>query len=234
MGPPPPLEFLPQPVEIDLSNSRTLPSPSSSSSSIWDSTLFQTHGFGDVPHGSSNMAKMQQIPMEGQISGVQQNPLAQWYTGNDGPWVPKVIPDAIPEERYARGQIGNRNSMPFGVQYRQTNPSDAGSFQYGPSPSDSGYGTRRSIENTSVFSAEATERDQDCQSLINHVAEYTPFGLSEVLQTRDARSGESWPLTIPSSAISALPSLVCPSCQKPVKTQSELKYDAGELFCELS
>ena len=170
------------------------------------------------------MAKMQQIPMEGQIPGAQQNPLVQWYTGNDGPWIPKVIPDAVPEERHTRGQIGNRNPMPFGGQYRQTNQSEAGSFQYGAPHSDSGYGTRRSVENASVFSAEVTERDQDCQSLVNHVAEYSPFGLNEVLQTRDARSGDSWPLPVPSSSISGSPSLVCPSCHKPVKTRSELKY----------
>jgi len=226
MGPPPPLDFPPQPIEIDLNSSRTLPSPSASSSAAWDSTNFQPHVFGDMLYGSSNVAKMQQLPMDSTVRGPPQDPLLQWYTGNDGPWIPKVIPEIVSEERLSRVQSGNRNPMSYTGHYRQPNPSDAGSFQYGGSHSDSGYGTRRSVGNASVFSADVTERDQDCQSLAGHVADFQPFqGLNEVLQTRDARINESWSLPAPSSAASDT-SLVCPTCQKSVKTRSELKYGA--------
>lgn len=218
MGPPPP-----QPVEIDvdLSNSRTLPSPSASGASNWD-PLLQPHGFGDGPYGSSNMARMQQLPMDNQARGPTQDPLVNWYVGNDGPWVPKVIPEVSIEERTHTRQTGNRHSVSFGSNYRQPYPSEAGSVHYGVAPSDSGYGTRRSVGNASVFSADVMERDQDCQSLAAHVENFQPFhGFND--QQRDSRTNESWTRSNPPSTGSDSPNLVCPTCRKAVKTQSELK-----------
>lgn len=224
----PPLDFPPRPVEIDidLSSSRTLPSPSISGSSTWDPIL-QPHGFGDSQYGSSNMARIQHLSVDGQARGPTQDPLYQWYEGNDGPWVPKVIPEIATEEKIHARQIGNRNAMSYGNQYRQPNPSDAGSVQFGVSHSDSGYGTRRSVGNTSVFSGDVTERDQDCQSLAGHVENFQPFnGFNDVVQQRDSRTNESWTPpapTAPTSSGSDSPGLACPTCHKPVKTQSELK-----------
>jgi hypothetical protein len=113
--------------------------------------------------------------------------------------------------------------MPYGNHYRQPNPSDAGSFQYGVAPSDSGYGTRHSDGNASVFSADINDRDQDCQSIVGHIADYQPFqGFNEVLQQRDTRANDAY-APVPSSSPSNTLNLVCHTCHKPVKTRSELK-----------
>jgi hypothetical protein len=231
MGPPPPLDFPPRPMEIDLNSnnlnsSRTLPSPSASAPAAWDSSLLQNHGYGDVPYGSSNMAKLQQIPLEGQVRPPQQNPLVQWYTGNDGPWVPRDIMDVASDERSQLRHTGNRNTMPYGSQYRQSSHTEGGPFPFGVPSSDSGYGTRQSIGNTSVFSGDVNERDPDSQSLIGHGTDYQPYqSFNEILQanTRDGRTSDSWVTPTPSVSPQSSSTLVCQTCHKRVKTQSELK-----------
>jgi hypothetical protein len=223
MGPPPsfPSDFPtpPQPIEIEVNSSRTLPSPSASSSVPWDN--FSSPGFGGFSdYGPPNVGR----PVDNQVRGSPPDPLQQWYTGNDGPWIPKGISVLSEERLHSRVRAGNRMPMPYGNHYRQPNPSDAGSFQYGVTPSDSGYGTRHSDGNASVFSADINDRDQDCQSLVGHVVDYQPFqGLNnEVVQHRDARVNDAW-APVPSSSPSNTPNLVCPTCQKPLKTRSELK-----------
>ncbi|TAQ90940.1 hypothetical protein B7494_g703 [Chlorociboria aeruginascens] len=193
----PQLEFAPpQPVEIDLNNSRTLPSPASSSS-VWDSAGLPQPGFGEMTsiYGPTNMPRISQVPMENQSRAPTQDPLLQWYSANDGPWIPKGISEVLPEERInARAQSGNRMPMSFGTHYRQHNPSDNGTFQYGVPHSDSGYGTRRS--DGSILSADVTDRDQDCQSLTSHIAEFQPFpGLNDLMQQpREPRTSDTWTL----------------------------------------
>lgn len=218
MGPPS-LEFPPRPMEIDLNSSRTLPSPSTSTMAAWDTTMLQSQGFGEVSYGSSNVAKMAAI--DSQVRGPQ-DPITQWYTGNDGPWVHhKAIPE-VPVDRLPPKHMGSHNPMAYGNQYRQPNPSEGGSIHYGVPHSDSGYSTQRSVRNASVFSADIPERDQDCQSLASHFADHQPFQqIGEVMQQRDARIHDS---CYSSSNSSDLPSLFCNACGKPVKTQSELKY----------
>jgi len=220
--------FPPRPVEIDMNSSRTLPSPSASATAGWDSN-YPSLGFSDLPYGPPSMAKMQQIPnVENQIRGSGENPLVQWFTNNDGPWNPITtkIPENVQEERGQSRQTGIRNPMSYPGGYRQHNPSEVGSVQFGFPHSDSGYGTRRSVGNTSVFSADVTERDQDCQSLAGHVAEFQPFHqFNDMPQQVDGRANDSW--TNQAQSSTTLPSgLVCPTCNKSVKTQSELKYDA--------
>jgi hypothetical protein len=228
MGPPPLDWPPPQPVEIDLNSSRTLPSPSASLSApnAWDAALLQPHGnFSELSYGQSNVARLQQIPIDVQNRAASaQDPLAQWYMGNDGPWIPhKVIPDIVPEDRSQLRQGGNRSILSFAGQYKAPNPSDAGSFQFGPPHSDSGYGTRRSVGNTSVYSADVPERDQDCQSFAGHVPEFQSFQPPNEVFQRDGRTNEqSW--SPPTSSPSTPSGLVCPTCRKQVKTQSELKY----------
>jgi hypothetical protein len=171
---PPPLDWPPQPVEIDLNRSRTLPSPSASVSApnAWDSSLLQPHGFGELSYGSSNGARLQQLPMDNQNRASAPDPLAQWYMGNDGPLIPKVIPEIVPKDRSQSRQTSNRSLLSYTGQYKAPNPSDGGSFQYGVPHSESGYGTRRSVGNTSVFSADVPERNQDCQSVAGQVTNF--------------------------------------------------------------
>lgn len=179
----PPLDFpLLQPMEIDLSASRTM----------------LPQGFGGMSYASSTVPRM--APIDGY--NRPQDPITQWYNGNDGPWVPqKVIP------------AGMENRLPSKYSYQYTHPLDLGSsVQYNTSYSDSGYGSRRSVGNTSVFSV-----DQDCQSLTSHVTDYHHSfpAITEVIHQRNERISEVW--TEPSELF------VCPICNKSVKTQSELK-----------
>ncbi|QSZ36502.1 hypothetical protein DSL72_006382 [Monilinia vaccinii-corymbosi] len=221
MGPPS-LDFPPQPIEIDLSNSRTLPSPSPSSSVAWEPNLFSPHASSDINSPYGPVSRIQQLPMD-RTTG--QAPLLQWYADNDGPWYPKTISDPISEERtYIKVRSSHRAPVAFGGPYRQQGPLENGSFHLGAPPqSDSGYGTRRSVGNASIFSADVNDRDQDCQSLAGHVADYQPFqGLNEAaLQSRENRTTEPWPLHLPASINS--PGLFCPTCSRSVKTKSELK-----------
>jgi hypothetical protein len=211
----------PRPIEVVVNSSRTLPSPAASSPASWEN--FSSPGFG----GYSDYGPARPLAVDNQVRTSAPDPLQQWYTGNDGPWIPKGI-STVPEERqiHSSARAGNRIPMPYGNQCRQPNPSDTGSLHYGVAPSDSGYGTRHSDGSASVFSADINDRDQDCQSLVGHVAEYQPFqGLNNnevALQQRDTRPNEPWP-PVPGSFPSNTPSLVCPTCRKPVKTRSELK-----------
>jgi hypothetical protein len=226
MGPPIDFPHPPQPVEIDvdLSISRTLPSPSTCVPNAWDSNSVHA-GFGEGPYGSTNMSRMQQqAPNDCQTRAPTQDPLAIWYSENDGPWVPKVIPAAIQEDSSQSRKRGNRSLVSYGSTYRQQpNPSEAGSFLFGISHSDSGYGTRRSIGNASVFSADIPERDQDCHSLVGHLEHFQPFpSFAEMPPMRDNRLSDPWRGS-PTPGRPDSSGLICLSCNKTVKTQSELK-----------
>ncbi|PVH85156.1 hypothetical protein DL98DRAFT_583750 [Cadophora sp. DSE1049] len=225
MGPPS-SDFLPRPVEIDLNSSRTLPNPSVAASMQWE-PAFPSPGFGDIPsYGGSNISRMPTIPSDIQSRGPTDNPLVNWYSANDGPWAPfpKVGSESAIDERLLPKQTGNRN-MSYSGQYRHQNPSDASNFHFGVPHSDSGYGTRRSVGNTSVFSADVHDRDQDSHSMVGPSPDFSSFshGLNEVLQQRDSRTSGTWSQTPPISRPSESPGLICPTCHKQVKTQSELK-----------
>ncbi|CAD6444423.1 5937cd55-9aab-4e35-9a5a-ab4f32212113 [Sclerotinia trifoliorum] len=218
MGPPS-LDLPPQPIEIDLSL-RTLPHPAFPSIS-WEPTLPSTHGFSDLNSPYEPISRIQQLPVD-RTTG--QAPLLQWYADNDGPWYPKTISDPVSDERAnIKVRSNNRAPVAFAVPYREQDHLGNGSFHFGAPPhSDSGYGTRRSVGNASIFSADVSDRDQDCQSLAGHVAGDQPFpGLNEALQSRENRTSEPWPLQLPASINS--PGLFCSTCQKFVKTKSELK-----------
>lgn len=230
----------PRPMEIDLSSSnlnssRTLPSPSASAPTAWgDSALFGSHSF-DNQFGSTNVTKSHQ-PAEGSIRTSQQDPLVQWYSANDGPWVPKQIMDTSSDERLNLRYPGNRIPHLYGNQYRQPSHTDGGSFHYPVPHSDSGYGTRHSVGNTSVFSGDVNERDQDSHSLLGPSTDYQSYqGYNDQLQmqSHDGRTSDSWATPVPGVSpptSSSLSSLTCPTCCKPVKTQSELKCDISILF----
>ncbi|KAM3075183.1 hypothetical protein ACMFMF_005862 [Clarireedia jacksonii] len=214
---PPSLDFPPQPIEIDLNNSRTLPNPSSSSAVAWESTVFPST-FPDMNSAYGPMARIQQLPVD---RITPQAPLVQWYTDDNGPWCPKGISEGITDERAsARVRSGNRAPVAFG-QYRQ-DPLENAAFQFGAPPqSDSGYGTRRSDGNASIFSADVTDRDQDCHSLAGHPADFQSFqGMNDISLARDTRMTDIWPSHVPTTET---PQLFCTDCNKTMKTKSELK-----------
>jgi len=217
----PSMDFPPQPVEIELSNSRTLPSPSASAAVHWD---LSQHGFGEMPSSySSNPSR--HFLVENQSRASSQAPLLQWYEENDGPWVPKGV---IPTKRNPRPKIGNRMSGHYNLQYRQPRSMDSGLYPFGTPNSDSGYGSngaRRSDGNASIFSADLTDRDQDSRSISGPPAEFHSYPcLNEV--TSDIPRNGSWSSLPSTSLLGSTASLVCPTCHKTVKTRSELKCGA--------
>jgi len=216
----PSMDFLPQPVEIELNNPRTLPSPSASAAAHWD---LPQHGFGEISTTyGSNSAR--HFHAENQSRASSQAPLIQWYTENDGPWVPKGV---IPEERNSKLKIGNRMSMQYGNQYRQLKSSDSGIYPFGTPNSDSGYGSngaRRSDGNASIFSADLTDKDQDSHSIAGPTSDFHSYqGINEVLQPSDVPRNGPWSTITSNPSLGATASLVCPTCHKGVKTPSELK-----------
>lgn len=228
MGPPYPA----QPVEIDLNNPRTLPNPSpsatASASNAWDSATFPPNGIGELStYGPPSVPR--QLHMDTQGRSTAQDALAKWYDSNDGPWIPKVTLEGIPSERQSGARVGSRMSNLYETQFRQPIPSDVGLYPYATPPSDSGYGSnaaRRSDGNASIFSQDVADRDQDLHSLTGQPAEYQTYhAMGEVLQSRDVRFNDQWPSSLPSSMLpDSPPSFICPTCNKTVKTRSELRY----------
>jgi hypothetical protein len=228
MGPPSQDWSPPQPMEMDpLSNPRTLPSPqaSVSPSNGWDPALLQPNHFGDVSFGSSNHSRLQQLPSDGpnRASPPANLPLAQWYISNDGPWLPKGISGPYPEDRSQSRNIDNRGPLSYTGQYKTVNTSEGGSFQYPAPHSDSGYGTRRSDGNPSIYAPDVPERDQDYQNLQGQIPDYQAFPVLNDIFQRDSRTNDV-SLGYATSSPSVSPRLICPTCRKQVKTQSELKY----------
>ncbi|KAL3424271.1 C2H2 type zinc finger domain protein [Phlyctema vagabunda] len=220
MGPPA-LDMPPQPIEIDL-NSRLLPNPSVLPS--WEPGLLPSSGLGDMhsPYGSSSMGRPQQYPAESRGRGGGQDPILSWYTGNDGPWIPKGI-SAVTDERHPNRHQTDRVTVPFGGQYRESISSENGTLQYGVPPSDSGYGTRRSVGTASVFAGDVPEKETDCQSLTGHIGEYSPF---QGLEPQESRNGDLWSHSVnPAATIPIVDTntLYCNTCAQYVKTRSELK-----------
>ncbi|OWP02587.1 hypothetical protein B2J93_1891 [Marssonina coronariae] len=173
-----------------------------------------------------NTPRISAIRNDGPYRGPHENPLLQWYTGNDGPWnpIPKATTESAVEDRPLSKQMGHRNNISYSSQYRQQNPVETENSQFGGSHSDSGYGTRCSVGNISVFSADVHESDHDSHSIAGLSLDYPPC--HGVLQVRDSRTNDS--RMPPSGHASDSPGLVCPACNKTVKTNSELNAEFRE------
>jgi hypothetical protein len=144
----------------------------------------------------------------------------QWYADNDGPWV-GIKP--IVEERTALPPSTKR--IHFDERRQDPSVHTIGTaLRYPITPSDSGYGTRQSVGNTSVVSGDIHDRDLDSQSIIgpNHEFHYQGHGDQLIPVALDGMNHEAWasPTVDPSSSNSPF---MCQTCNKPVKTRSELK-----------
>jgi hypothetical protein len=217
------LNYPPQPVEIEPGSYPRAPGSYTS----WEAPIYSIGSNGEPnPLLSSSIGHNKSGPMPPDFGARNspQDPLANWYTGMDGPWIPKsAIPVASPEERiHARGYHQYRNprySSPPGIRQRPGNPSENGSVPFGISPSDSGYGTGISLESASVRGSDIVDHSQDNRSLLGGVPEIPQY--NESGSTRESHGTEQWTYNSPSA-----PLYRCPTCQKPVKTKSELKYVA--------
>lgn len=216
------LEYPPQVLEIDPSGSTNL--PNQAKAVTWNSPAFEVHGFGDSStYGAPSSAR--QVQVENQSRDTAQNPLLHWYIDNDGPWIAKSSISGVSEERQARVLQDSHMQFQQGNPYGQRMSSDAGTYPFGAPTSDSGYGTRRSDGDASVFSADVPDRDQDGPSFAGQLADFQQYPrIGEAVQQRDSQIND-WSL-VPEVAISDDQSgkgFICPRCQRRVKTRSELK-----------
>lgn len=230
MGPPQ-LNCPPQPVEIDPVS---YPRPSGSYA-LWESTSYSTGPLGEPnPPVSNSIAHNKSGPgsLDFGTRNSPQDPITNWYTGNDGPWIPKgAVPEVSQDERInSRGYALYRNpgyGSPPGIRHRPGNPSDNGSVPFGISPSDSGYGTGISLESASVRGSDIVDHSQNNRSLLGRASEIHRY--NESGPARQSHGPEQWPYNSPS-----MPLYRCPTCLKGVKTKSELKYVArlrSDLAC---
>jgi hypothetical protein len=216
------LDNPPQVLEIDPSSSTSLQSPSNSLT--WDSPTFAAHGFADTStYGPPPSTR--QVQVDHHSRGRAQNRLIDWYVDNDGPWIPKSSISEVSDERQPRILQDSRLPFQHGDPYGQRIPSDTGSYQFGVPTSDSGYVTRRSDGNASVFSSDGPDRDQDSQSFRGRPLDFQNYPtIEEGFQPHDTHLND-WQLP-PDVMESSNPSgrtFVCHRCQKSVKTKSELK-----------
>ncbi|KAH8809233.1 hypothetical protein F5884DRAFT_858728 [Xylogone sp. PMI_703] len=229
MAPPPQLDYhhQPQPMEINLSSSRFLPPPSAASSS-WEYSS-PLPGDMSTPFGAPGMTRVahtSQISIDSQTRALEQSSIQQWYAANDGPWLPKTLIDpALRALSQDRAQTSNPQPS-FDTRCRPHNASDSDGLLFQPTPSDSGYGTatRRSVGNASVYSADMNEREVDCQSFNEPVPvdQQLYNGLGGISSTRDIGTDGAWD-PLPTIIFTPASTLVCPFCEKPVRTKSELK-----------
>jgi hypothetical protein len=225
MGPPymSYIHQLPQPVEIDPVSYRRNSGP-------WDSYPVGPLGEPNSPFShSTNPNKTVDADLASR-SGSQ-DPLTAWYTANDGPWTgiaKAAVPEIAPDQRmHVRNcQLGPRTMGfgPFpGTPQRSGNLSDLTSAQFAVPQSDSGYDSRRSLENASVRSTDVVDQNLDTRSLAGRALEFQPYLEGPYKEQTQA---EIWSTTQPNASLPNATLLFCGFCQKYVKTRSELKYGA--------
>jgi hypothetical protein len=215
---------LPQPVEIDPvsypKNSGPYPS--------WDSYPVGPLGEPSSPFShSANTNKTVDADL-GSRSGSQ-DPLTAWYTANDGPWTgiaKAAVSEIGPDQRmHSRNyQLGPRTTgygPSSGTPHRPGNLSDLTSAQFAVPHSDSGYDSRRSLENASVRSTEVVDQNLDTRSLTGRALEFHSYLEGTFKEQTQA---EIWSATQPNAPLPTVSQLFCDFCQKYVKTKSELKY----------
>lgn len=153
-----------------------------------------------------------------------QDPLMHWWENDDGPWVPRnFAPDC--DGRSASRMNGRDPAYPFVCSgpYRDPYvPSECDTAPTGIEPSDSGYGSygaKPSIANISVL-GEPLDRCPETQILTDHLLEFN-------LQVPNSGHAGIWhtqppPAGYRGSHLNAK-GIVCETCNKQLKTNSELK-----------
>ncbi|KAI0005650.1 hypothetical protein F4779DRAFT_598155 [Xylariaceae sp. FL0662B] len=167
------------------------------------------------------------------------NRLALWYQRNDGPWIPQGLTSPQDDIRNP-SVLGNIRANPFVFpgQYRESVvPSECDTIPPGVIPSDSGYGSfgaKQSVANGSVCD-EPFDRSTETQSLVGHISDlnfqsfpHEMMPKSGINPRNSYSQSQAPPPPPPSSFIDGQiqlegGNLMCETCGKLVKTNSELK-----------
>ncbi|KAH9900144.1 hypothetical protein F4778DRAFT_158908 [Xylariomycetidae sp. FL2044] len=159
-----------------------------------------------------------------------ENRMRSWYRSNDGPWIPPGLA-SIPDDGRTSAVAGGMPPQPMGFhgQYRESIVPSECDTTPGVLPSDSGYGSyvaKHSVANDSV--CDDFDRNQDAQSLAGNISElpFHPFHGQDMMQKIGVNTGIwiSTPVSGPDRQYHMVePQLMCTTCGKTVKTNSELK-----------
>lgn len=185
-------------------------------------------GFGPMPDSALSSPFSQhraaREPYEHAVSASTQGPLMHWWKTDDGPWVP---PNFAPDgDGRSASRMNGLDAVPYTFypgQYRDTCvPSECDTTPTGIEPSDSGYGSnvaKLSNANISVF-GEPLDRCPETQSLAGHLSDFN-------FQVLDSGPAGMWntqasPVDYRSNQLDTK-GIVCETCNKQVKTNSELK-----------
>lgn len=206
------------PSSNNLHRSRTSPDLLTGTSALWPAVESTNYPI-DLNFGDPWFYKSRESTTQHLSSATQQVPLDHWVR-DDGPWT-ALNPDVLARDPFPESSDSRHASTPYDNGDRAP--------RHRVPPSDSGYGTvLQSVGTTSVFSGDLNDRDQD-----------SPISLDFHLRSRHQevferasddptlkRSTSKWlePASSPSKRQKSM--LTCLTCHKPVKTRSELKYDA--------
>lgn len=152
--------------------------------------------------------------------------LFQWYRDDDGPWTGLASTQV---DAGSFSTVPNLPTNPHIFQYRENVvPSECSTIL----PSDSGYasyGAKHSVTNNSVCD-ESFERNTETQSVIGHMSDLSfPNHSTEILPRNGLDHGNRWSLPQGGSKFgdhSSQPNasaIICKTCNKALKTNSELK-----------
>lgn len=175
--------------------------------------------FSTMPDSSLSSPFSQQRavrePYEHATTAPTQGHLMSWMEA--GPWVPPSYGGSASRMTF--------HSYPYHGQYRDTPcvPSECDTIPTGIEPSDSGYGSnaaKLSIANTSVL-GEPLDRCSETQNLATQISGFN-FNVPDP-RPASMLQPQPPPVHYRSSHLEAKV-LVCETCNKQVKTLSELKY----------
>ncbi|KAI0134424.1 hypothetical protein BJ170DRAFT_591402 [Xylariales sp. AK1849] len=183
-------------------------------------------GVGLLP--SSFASDRELLNSYGPVRNLPSDPLAQWYERNDGPWIPKdIAPPQNGEHSSSRMQdVSVRgHGLVFAGSYREgISPSECDTVPPGIMPSDSGYasnGAKQSIATASVYE-DILDRSQETQSLAGQFSDFHFQGFAGDVP-RPWTQQQSQPLLLQRPRQLGGKELVCETCRKTLKTNSELK-----------
>lgn len=203
----------PQPMEIDLPDlSYSFPSRnirySHSELEQWTrKDTYDLRGTRDVPDPA--------LKLLGSASHTDEHFLQDWVSDAQAPWSAVKSSLAVPRSEVYQGQdVSARCGPDYGVQRSRI------------VPSDSGYGTHRSVESVSIFSGDYNEHDsRRPQSLEKPSYREDDRQSLPTLSVQDAPVSSASPAIAQHNAsIRQQHTLMCSVCNKRVKNPSELKY----------
>jgi hypothetical protein len=155
------------------------------------------------------------------------NQLEQWYTNNDGPWIPKnIAPAGGHDMMLVNGAASRGNLFVFDGPYRESiSPSECETLPPGMMPSDSGYGSsgaKPSITTGSICHDDSLDQCLETQSLAGRL-QVQAFGMDFTKQQWGSPQDQPPPTPQRPSQATDGKEKVCEHCKKELRTNSELK-----------